>query len=204
MSINNRSHHCNMSPAGYEPGWWVLLKGFSFCHYLRFSAGAEEAKIETQHSPQGRRNHTRHFALQSLKHWLCGWERIRLQLKKVRRRNRNNKQQHTGFCGGEEALNCISAAAFMFIHTHRPINSWLLSCRWMWPSAGASCVVGGSSSSRSDASFTLRSARMRCHLLSFSGELLLTETSNGPLPTSKEKRTSLEAVWGKKGYQGLV
>lgn len=77
---------------------------------------------------------------------------------------------------------------------HTPINNWLFSCRWMCPSAGASCVAAGSSSRRSDASLTLRSARMRCHLLSFSGTSAFTRTSNGPLPTSKEKRTSAEAV----------
>ena len=81
-----------------------------------------------------------------------------------------------------------------FSCTYAPINNWLLSCRWMCPSAGASCVAAGSSSSRSDASLTLRSARMRCHLLSFSGTPAFTWTSNGPLPTSKEKRTSVEAA----------
>lgn len=87
---------------------------------------------------------------------------------------------------------------------YSPMNSWLLSCRWKCPSAGASCVATGSSSSRSDASFTFRSARTRCHRLSFSGTLDSTRTSSGPLPTSKEKTTWVEAwqrrmdsMWGK-------
>ena len=74
-----------------------------------------------------------------------------------------------------------------------PMNSWLLSCRWKCPSAGASCVATGSSSSRSDASLTFRSARTRCHRLSSSGTLDSTRTSSGPLPTSKEKTTWVEA-----------
>lgn len=77
-----------------------------------------------------------------------------------------------------------------------PINSWLLSCRWKCPSAGASCVATARSSSRSDASLTLRSARTRCHRLSFSGALDSTRTSSGPLPTSKEKSTREEAEGG--------
>lgn len=84
---------------------------------------------------------------------------------------------------------------------HAPINNWLFSCRWMCPSAGASCVAAGSSSRRSDASLTFRSARMRCHLLSFSGEPAFTWTASGPLPTSKEKRTSVEAASGKTETQ---
>lgn len=95
-----------------------------------------------------------------------------------------------------------------FCHNARtnflPINNWLFSCRWMCPSAGASCVAAGSSSRRSDASLTLRSAWTRCHLLSFSGKPAFTWTSNGPLPTSKEKRTSVEAVAGKKENQGSL
>lgn len=73
------------------------------------------------------------------------------------------------------------------------MNNWLLSCRWMCPSAGASCVAAGNSSTRSDASFTFRSARTLCHRLSFSGTLVSTRTSSGPFPTSKEKTTSEEA-----------
>lgn len=74
-----------------------------------------------------------------------------------------------------------------------PMNNWLLSCRWMCPSAGASCVAAGKLSTRSDASFTFRSARTLCHRLSFSGTCVSTRTSSGPFPTSKEKTTSEEA-----------
>lgn len=77
---------------------------------------------------------------------------------------------------------------------HAPMNNWLLSCRWMCPSMGASWVAAGSSSRRSNASLMLRSARMRCHLLSFSGTSAFARTSKGPLPTSKENRTSVEAA----------
>lgn len=65
-------------------------------------------------------------------------------------------------------------------------------------------MAAGSSSRRSDASLTLRSARMRCHLLSFSGKSAFTRTSSGPLPTSKEKRTSVEATSGKEENQDLL
>ncbi len=77
-----------------------------------------------------------------------------------------------------------------------PINNWLLSCRWICPSAGASCLATGNSSTRNDASFTFRSARTLCHRLSFSGTLVSTRTSSGPFPTSKEKTTSEEAGEG--------
>lgn len=73
------------------------------------------------------------------------------------------------------------------------MNNWLLSCRWMCPSAGASCVAAGNSSTRSDASLTFRSALTLCHRLSFSGTLVSTRTSSGPFPTSKEKTTSEDA-----------
>lgn len=71
-----------------------------------------------------------------------------------------------------------------------PMNNWLLSCSWVCPSAGASCTAAGNPSTRRDASFTLRSARMLCHRLSFSRTLVSTRTSSGPFPTSKEKTTS--------------
>lgn len=77
-----------------------------------------------------------------------------------------------------------------------PINSWLLSCRWKCPSAGASCVATARSSSRSDASLTFRSARTRCQRLSLSGTPDSTRTSSGPFPTSKEKSTWEEAEGG--------
>ena len=85
-----------------------------------------------------------------------------------------------------------------------PMNSWLLSCRWKCPSAGASCVATGSSSSRSDASLTFRSARTRCHRLSSSGTLDSTRTSSGPLPTSKEKTTWVEADGDTEGLARRV
>ncbi len=104
-----------------------------------------------------------------------------------------------------EILNCLSSVCSSHVtHTHTPINNWLFSCRWMCPSAGASCVAAGSSSRRSDASLTLRSARMRCHLSSFSGKPAFTRTSKGPLPTSKEKRTSVDAASRKGEYQDLL
>lgn len=79
-----------------------------------------------------------------------------------------------------------------------PMNNWLLSCRWMCPSAGASCVAAGNSSTRNEASFTFRSARTLCHRLSFKGTFVSARTSSGPFPTSKEKMTSEEA--GEEGY----
>lgn len=77
------------------------------------------------------------------------------------------------------------------------MNSWLLSCKWTCPSAGASCVATGRLSSRSDASLMFRSARTRCHRLSFNGTVDSTLTSSGPLPTSKEKTTRVDA-WERK------
>lgn len=95
-------------------------------------------------------------------------------------------------------LTCVFQLCDKNTWLYTPINNWLFSCKWMCPSAGASCNAGGSSLRRSDASFTFRSTRTRCHLLSFSGKPAFTRTSTGPLPTSKEKRTSVEAATEKK------
>lgn len=70
-----------------------------------------------------------------------------------------------------------------------PTNSWLLSCRWMCPSAGAFWTAPGWWSTYSEASFTFLSALTWCQRSSFRADAVSTFTSRGPFPTSNEKST---------------
>ncbi len=70
-----------------------------------------------------------------------------------------------------------------------PTNSWLLSCRWMCPSAGAFWTALGWWSTYSEASFTFLSALTWCQRSSFRAAGVSTFTSRGPFPTSNEKST---------------
>lgn len=99
--------------------------------------------------------------------------------------------------------HCFYSYNFLLVHLdtqyslaigqqHSPTKSWLLSCKWVCPSAGAGWVLLGSWSTWSDASLMFLSAFTWCHRLSLKGVRDCTVTSQGPFPTSKEKVTSAE------------
>lgn len=104
--INNQGRHCNMFLVQHELGWVMSFAvGFSFCHYLLYSGGAEEKEMENHQPPWGQ--------------WKCtvcavrGWKRGEHSLSE--RKREGGRDEKGGKAWRPRTLTCCTGESYRMV-----------------------------------------------------------------------------------------